>query len=170
MSEKSGRPLSTSLREPIALRRCLIASMSFIVMLAFSLLQAAPNPFAGTWTADLTRSKQHPGYEFKSVVIEIAVVGNTVTITDKHVYANGKETSGVHTFEADGHQRPFEAPAVGPGLTLVAAWSTPRILDTVVRKDGTELTRVVYEVSADRKTLTATRTGMLPQVVVFTRQ
>ena len=144
--------------------------MPLFLAVALALLQLSPHPFAGIWTADLARSTQHPGYEFQSVTLEITVAGTGVTIADKHLYVNGKETSGVHTFQADGVERPFNAPAVGPGLTVMATWNGARVLDTVVKKGSKEITRVVYTVSADGRTLTANRTGLVAQVVVFERK
>jgi hypothetical protein len=101
--------------------------MPIVLVFALTLFQST-SPFVGTWIADLSRSKRHPGYEFKSVTVEFAVAGNAVTITDKHVYADGKETGGVHTFEADGKERPFEAAAIGSG----ASWRSfrPRIFNS----------------------------------------
>lgn len=144
--------------------------MPLLLAAALTLLQSSTQLLAGTWDADLTRSTQHPGYEFKSVTFEITVAGHAVTIADTHLYANGKATSGVHTFQADGVERPFDAPAVGPGLSVVAQWNGQRALDTVVRKGSQEIARVVYTVSADGQTLTATRTGLVAQVVVFERK
>jgi len=141
-----------------------------LVLTATVLAQPAAHTFAGTWAADLSRSKQNMEMPLRSVVIEVSIAGDTVSIADHHVYASGKEQKGTHTFLADGEERPFDAPALGTGVTLVATWTKPNVLDTVVSKDGKEVSRVIYEVSADGKTMTATRTGAYAQSVVFDRR
>ena len=145
-------------------------------VLAFMLLGVAAGaaqqvtyPLAGMWTADLSSSKQSPQLPLQSVVLDIAVTGETVHIADHHVYASGKEQKGTHTFQADGKEHPFEAPALGAGVIL-ATWTSSRVLDTIVTKDGKEITRVIYEVSPDGKTMTATRSGVYAQTVVFRRK
>jgi hypothetical protein len=131
--------------------------------------QAPNNPFTGRWVADMAKSKPHPDYPLKAVTVVISVAGDAVTIADAHVDGSGKETRGEHVFRADGQDHAFEAPALGPGVVLKATWVNSRVLETVVKKDGQELTRVVYEVSADGKVMTVTRTGLMAQMAYFVR-
>jgi hypothetical protein len=130
---------------------------------------AQNHPFAGRWVADMSKSKPHPDYPLTAVTVDISVAGDMVTIADTHVDGSGKETQGTHSFRADGREHPFEAPAIGPGVALKATWVSPRVLETIVKKDGQELTRVVYEVSADGTVMTATRTGLMAQMAYFRR-
>ncbi|MGH9349545.1 MAG: hypothetical protein ACRD26_20025 [Vicinamibacterales bacterium] len=55
-------------------------------------------------------------------------------------------------------------------MILVARWLDPHVLATLAKKDGQVIALVTYEVSADRKTMTARSSGMLEQVIVFDRQ
>jgi hypothetical protein len=79
---------------------------------------AAGAAFVGDWTVNLSKSKQHRDYQYKSMTVRFAISGDTVSITDTVAYVTGKETTGVHTFHADGREHPFEAPALGSGLIL----------------------------------------------------
>ena len=149
-------------------------SISAVALMCFYVAAVAAQPvtysLVGTWMADLPNSKQNPQFPLNSVVLEITITGETVRIADHHVYASGKEQKGAHTFQADGKEHPFEAPALGAGVILLATWTSSRVLDTIVTKDGKEITRVVYEVSPDGRTMTATRTGAYAQTVVFRRK
>lgn len=59
---------------------------------------------------------------------------------------------------------------LNPGVALAAVWREPRVLDSVAKKDDKEFARVVYEVSRDGKTLTATSSGIVEQVIVYERK
>jgi hypothetical protein len=141
-----------------------------VVLAVLAGVAGSEHPFVGTWVANISKSKPHPDYPLKAVTLQIAVVGDTVTIDDTHVHGSGKETHGTHSFQADGKEHPFEAPALGSGVVVVARWLSSHVLDTVVKKDGKEITRVVYEVSPDGKTMTATRSGMFAQMALFERR
>jgi hypothetical protein len=144
---------------------CLIAAAALV-----GFTGAQENPFAGTWVANMEKSKPHPDYPLRAITLRISVAGDTVTMEDEHIHASGKEISRTQAFQVDGKERPFEAPSVGSGVTVVAQWAGPHVLDTVLKQNGTEITRVVYEVSPDGKTMTATRTGRWAQTAVFDRK
>jgi Glyoxalase superfamily protein len=119
------------------------------------------SPFAGTWRADVSKSKRHPLNEFQSATLQFAVSGDTVTITDVVIEANGREEHR-NTIQADGEEHPSEY----GGYVVTGRWRGARVLDAVVTKDGQVEGRVTYEVSADGRTLTVS-TG--EQVGVFDR-
>ena len=52
----------------------------------------------------------------------------------------------------------------------MARWINPRTLETTAKKDGKDVGVVVYEVSADGKTLTSKYSTAPEQVLVFDRQ
>ena len=56
------------------------------------------------------------------------------------------------------------------GVTHIARWLGPDVLVSLARKDGQTIALVTYELSADRKTLTSRRSGLLEQVIVFDRR
>lgn len=107
--------------------------------------------FAGTWTANLAKSEQHPANPFQSATLEFTVVGNTVTIAQVFVDPSGLEVGGRMTIQADGSEHPSE---YGNGHALRARWIGSHILEVVDLKDGEILGRGTYEVSSDGRTLT----------------
>jgi hypothetical protein len=131
------------------------------------------SPFAGTWVANLAKSKRHPNHQFQSATLEFTVAGDTVTLAHGGVNAGGQHESGTVVLEADGQKHPVPEQ---PGVVVVTRWSGPRRLHTVAKSGGTTVGEGVYEVSADGKTLTATVSGTdasgapFEQVIVFDRK
>lgn len=109
------------------------------------------NPFVGVWTADVSQSTRHPANQFQRATLRFAVDGDTVTITDVVVNAAGQEDRGTNTILVDGVERGADD---GGGYALVAHWRSPRIIETIARKNGAIVGRGTYEVSADGRTLT----------------
>jgi len=108
------------------------------------------NPIVGAWTANLSKSKPHPDSPFHSATLDVAVVGDTVTITDVVVDASGRQERHKNTLQADGKEHPSEY----GGYLLLARWLSSHALEAVVKKNGEVEGRVTYEVSADSATLT----------------
>lgn len=109
------------------------------------------NPFAGTWMADLSKSRRHPLNQFQSATLQFAVVGDNVTITNVVVDTSGREEHSQNTILADGTEHPAEN---RNGYVVLARWRGSRVLEAVVKKDGQVEGLVTYEVSDDGKTLT----------------
>lgn len=109
------------------------------------------NPFAGKWTANLLKSKRHPGNQFQSATMEFTVDGNIVTIIDVIVDETGHEITGKNTILVDGIDHPSEN---GGGYVLVAKWNGPRLIETMAKKDGQAAGWGKYEVAEDGQTLT----------------
>jgi len=127
------------------------------------------SPFVGNWIADLSKSTLHPNSPVRSTSLQFAVVGDTVSITDKVVNASGQDVGqGTTTLQIDGKEHPHDE--LLPGLVVVARWRGSHLLETVLtRKDG-QVDHVTYEISTDGKTLTTTTSGNLgTQVIVFDR-
>ena len=121
------------------------------------------NPFAGTWTANLSKSRQHPLNPFQSATLHFDVVGNTVTINDVVVDESGQEVRAKNRLQTDGKEHASEQ---GKGYILLARWLGPHVLEAVVKKDDRVEGRVMYEVSGDGTTLTISADG---QVIVCDR-
>ena len=109
------------------------------------------NPFAGTWVANLARSKQHPLHEFQAATIHFAVAGDLVTITNIVVDSSGHEERATSKLQADGKEHRFEGEQ---HRAVFARWVGSHILQAAVKKNGQVEGRVVYEVSADNALLT----------------
>jgi len=131
---------------------------------------AIDHPLAGHWTADLSRSTLHPNAQVQATTLRFAVLGDTVSVTESVISPSGQEQGhGTSTFQTDGQPHPHDE--LLPGLIVVAKWSNPRTLDTVLtRRDG-HVDHVTYQVSPDGKTLITTTAGDLGnQIIVFDRR
>lgn len=128
------------------------------------------HPLVGDWTANISRSTLAPNYQLQSATVQFAVAGDIVTATSRVVLASGQQSQVTERFQTDGKGHPFERSPLGPGVVVVARWLGPRVLETIATQNGTEAARATYEVSADGKTLIATTSGMVQQVIVFERK
>ena len=109
------------------------------------------HPFVGLWTANLSKSRRHPGNQFQRATLEFAVAGDKVSIIDVVLDESGREERGENTILADGNEYPSES---GNGYVLMTRWGGPRVIETVAKKDGQVVGRGTYEVSDDGKTMT----------------
>jgi hypothetical protein len=106
------------------------------------------SPLAGSWIANIAKSKRHPANPFRGATLHVDVDGNAVTFSDVVVDEHGREERGTDTVVADGSER-----GAANGYVLVARWIGPRVLETIAKKDGAVVARGRYEVSPDGKTL-----------------
>jgi hypothetical protein len=124
------------------------------------------HPFAGSWTANVTRSKQHPANPIRRATLQISVQGEKVVLDDVVVDEAGREERHRNTLYTDGQEHPFD---YGNGYMILAAWRGSRVLEVAGRQNAEDSGRVRYEVSPDGRTLTVTGpTG--EHVSVFDRQ
>jgi hypothetical protein len=114
-------------------------------------LAVKPHPFAGTWTANLAKSKRHPANPFTAATLEVDVTGDAVTIAHVMISDSGREDRGRNTFLADGLEH---LSAGTQGYALMARWSSPRLLEFQATRHGEAVGWGSYEVSADGRTLT----------------
>ena len=128
-------------------------------------------PLAGMWHVDPSRSSRQFDTPFQRATLEFAVVDDVVTITDTVVDGSGHEERGTNTIRADGRAHASEH-----GYVLTASWRGPYVLETVVTKDGGEVSRLTYDVSRDGRTLTVSGTATahngypaVQRVTIFTR-
>jgi len=114
---------------------------------------ATTNPFAGTWMANVARSRQHPLNPFRSATMHFDVRGDDITITDVVVDETGRAERGENTFRADGieHDSPRRI-----GYSLIATWHGPFVLETLGKQEGKVIGQGRYEVAADGSTMTIT--------------
>ena len=111
------------------------------------------SPFAGTWMANVARSRQHPLNPFRSATMHIDVDGDRVTITDVVVDSQGRSEQRENTFQADGIEHPSPA---GNGYSLTVTQRGARVLETLGKKDGEVIGRGTYEVDPEGGILTIT--------------
>jgi len=122
-----------------------------------------PSPFAGEWTANVSKSIRHPASPFRSARLQVEVVGDMVTISDVVVDDAGRESRGKNAIRADGNEHPSER---SNGYAMTATWRGSYVLETVAKKDGQIVGRGTYEVSVDGRTLTVSSDQ---QRIVFDR-
>lgn len=109
------------------------------------------SPFAGTWLANVSKSRQHPLNPFGSAMLSVDVAGDMLTITDIVVDGDGRTERRTNTLVADGSAHRSEG---GNGYSLTATWRGPHVLETVGMKDGAIIGRGKYQVAADGQTMT----------------
>jgi hypothetical protein len=108
------------------------------------------SPFAGTWLANVSKSRQHPLNPFRSATLYVDVAGDTLTITDDVVDGDGRTERRTNTLVADGNAHRSEG---GSGYSLTASWRGPHVLETVGMKDGAVIGRGTYEVAANGQSM-----------------
>jgi hypothetical protein len=128
---------------------------------------AAQSPLVGSWTANLAKSKLHPGAEYQSVSLQISVSADTITMASEIVTTSGQTQRAAETFRTDGKETPG---TLTPAVALMAKWLGPDVLASVARKNGETFVLVIYQVSTDGRTLTSRSSGAIEQTVVFERR
>jgi hypothetical protein len=129
--------------------------------------QAASSPLAGSWSADMSRSRLDPKMPFKEIDLTIGVTGNAITVRSSLVMPNGAKIQERETFRADG----IEAAATQyQGVAHVANWIGPQVFALITKKGGEIIALITYQVSSDGQTLTARTFGPIDQTVVFKRR
>jgi hypothetical protein len=107
------------------------------------------NPFVGSWTANLSKSRRHPSNPFQSATLQFTVVGHTVTIIDIVVDETGREIQSKNTILVDGQEHTTEN-----GYVFLARWRGSNVLQTEAKKDGLQAGWGKYEISDDGKIMT----------------
>ena len=128
---------------------------------------AASSPLAGSWSADMSRSRLDPKMAFKEIDLTIGVTGNAVTVASSLVMPNGAKIQERETFRADGTEI---AATQYKGVTHVANWIGPQVFALITKKGGEIVALITYQVSSDGQTLIARTGGPIDQTIVFTRR
>ena len=110
---------------------------------------AARSHLRGTWRMNRAKSRLSQEHPFERATLHIAVTDDTVTITDVVLDTTGRHERGVNTIRADG-----DGHAVEHGYVLATQWRGARVLETTVKKNGQQVSRLTYEVSPDGQNLT----------------
>jgi hypothetical protein len=130
------------------------------------------SPLAGTWVANLEKSRRHVNHQFHSATLTFEMSGDQVTMTHAGINASGKHESGTTVLSVDGQEHPVPQ---APGIVVVTTMEGANVLVSEARKDGASVGRGTYAVSADGRTLTATVAGTdgagkaFEQMIVFDR-
>ena len=150
-----------------------IATIAFAMCVAIIANAQEKSPLAGHWKANLEKSQRHENHQFKSASMEFEVADNEVSITFSGINMAGKQEGGTRKVHPDGKEYPIQEAS---GFVEFAKWITPNKLEIVAQKDGVVSGRSTYEVSSDKKTLTATLKGIdgkgrpFEQIIIFDRE
>jgi hypothetical protein len=135
--------------------RTLVLMMTLAVAGALVIAQA--DPFAGTWTLNVARSKYDPGPGPKSGSATFATTGKTVKVVVDGVNAAGNKTHFEYSAAADGKDHPLSGNADGDTMSLRQI--SPSSVETTFKMKGKITVINVRTVSADGKTMTVTTKG-----------
>jgi len=119
-------------------------------------LAGAADPFAGTWSLNLSRSKLPPPLP-KSQIVTAVIDGNSVQLTEELVTASGEHMTISVKAAFDGRDYPI----TGSPFADTAAYQRPdiRTIHGVGKKGGKVVMRETVAVSPDGRTLTGTYSG-----------
>src|SRR5262245_37117654 len=119
------------------------------------------DPFVGTWTLNLAKSKYNSGGAPKSSETLIEPAGKGYKLTVKQVSASGAQLNWSFTSDLDGKASKVTGNSPNADMVTVTRVSATELL-TISSKGGKETTRQKTVVSADGKTRTVTTTGVDP--------
>ncbi|HEU4891791.1 MAG TPA: hypothetical protein VFT47_09590 [Vicinamibacterales bacterium] len=108
---------------------------AFVLPIQHPEQQAANSPFAGSWSADLSRSRLDPKLALKGADITFSVTGNVITLASSVVLPSGETIQERDTLRADG----TETAAVTPGAMHVANWVGSHVLALITKKGNQNL-------------------------------
>lgn len=134
---------------------------------------AAPSVLAGTWIANLARSRRHEKHQFQSATLRFAISGDAIALTQEGVNMSGKHESSTLMLQADGQEHAVSPQA--PGVVVITHWLGTHALETIGKRGPDTVGWGRYEVSPDGTTLTATVRGIdaqgaaFEQMIVFDR-
>lgn len=146
-------------------KRIAVAFVGLLALVAAcSTAQAqSPDPWIGTWKANLAKSTYNPGPKpTVAGTVKMEPSAGEIKTTIDASDPQGRPTHTENVGKFDGKDNPVTG-APAPNTTIALKRINGRTFEAVGKVDGkpTVTTRVV--ISADGKTLTATQTGKNPQ-------
>lgn len=157
------------------LARVMIILACGVLALAGPAIAQPKDPFVGTWTLNLAKSKYSPGPPPKSVTVTYEAAGPGYKVSVKTEPASGQMQEWSYTTNLDGKDSPVTGS--NPNADTIAVKRIDaRTLETVSKKGGTATITGRIVLSADGKTRTNTQTGTgangqkVNNVLVFEKQ
>lgn len=135
--------------------RTLIVALA--VVIAAPMLAAQADPFAGTWTLNVAKSKYDPGPAPKSGTVTFTSTGKTVKGVIDGVAGTGEKMHWEYSAALDGKDHPMTGSPDGDTISLKALGANS--IETTYKLKGKVTVVNVRTVSADGKTLTVTTKG-----------
>ena len=133
-------------------------SLAAGVLLLAVMAAAQTDPFVGTWTLNLAKSKYSPGPAPKSTTTVIEAAGKGYKVSVKTEPASGPAQQWSYTTNLDGKESPVSGNNANADSVTVKRIDA-NTLETVARMGGKVTTTQRNVVSADGKTRTVTTTG-----------
>lgn len=128
---------------------------AFAASVAFAAPQA--DPFSGTWTLNVAKSKYDPGPAPKVGSVTFTTVGKTVKAVITGVTGTGEKVLWEYSAAMDGKDHPLTGTADGDTIALKPI--NANSVETTYKLKGKVTLVNVRTVSADGKTLTVTTKG-----------
>jgi hypothetical protein len=129
------------------------------VAAAFSpAISAQANPFDGTWTLNVAKSKYDPGPVPKGGTVTFSSKGTTITAAINGVSGTGEKLTWGYTGAIDGKDHPLKGSADGDAIVLRQI--NANSVETTYKLKGKTTLVNVRTVSADGKTMTVTTKGV----------
>jgi hypothetical protein len=142
---------------PKSARFTLVLGASVLAVAAIATAQAK-DPFVGTWTLNLAKSKYSPGPAPKSSTSTYEAAGKGYKVSVKQEPATGPVQQWSYTSDLDGKDVPITGN--NPNADTVSAKRIDaNTLEVVNKKNGKVTTTQKNVVAADGKTRTVTTTG-----------
>lgn len=156
------------------LARVMIILACGVLALAVPAIAQPKDPFVGTWTLNLAKSKYSPGPPPKSVTVTYEAAESGYKVSVKTEPASGEMQEWSYTTSLDGKDSPVTG---NPNADTIAVKRIDaRTLETVSKKGGQATITGRIVLSADGKTRTNTQTGTgangqkVNNVLVFEKQ
>jgi hypothetical protein len=142
------------------LRNVLLTAVVIVVAAAYASAISAQDsdPFAGTWTLNVAKSKYDPGPAPKSGSVTFSSKGTSITAVITGVSATGENLKWGYTGMIDGKDHPMTG--TPDGDTIMLRRISPTSIETTYKLKGKATLVNVRSVSADGKTMTVTTKGM----------
>ena len=137
--------------------RTAIGLAAGVLMLAV-MAAAQTDPFVGTWTLNLAKSKYNPGPAPKSATTVYEAAGKGYKVSVKTEPASGASQSWSYTTNLDGTESPITGNNPNADTVTVKRIDA-NTLESTSRKGGQVTATQRNVVSADGKTRTVTTTG-----------
>jgi hypothetical protein len=148
------------MKNVVAIRIALAASLC----LTWAAVAQQTDPWVGTWTLNVEKSKADPGPLPKSLTLRIeAVAGGAQKHTAEAVTAKDEKRVTERTAKYDGVEVPVDEtpkPAHGASVTNSFRRLDERSFEVTTRRDGKVTNTSTLSVSPDGKTMTQTSAGL----------
>ncbi len=140
------------------LARVMMVLGAAVLMLTVLATAQPKDPFVGTWTLNLAKSKYSPGPAPKSTTTTFEAAGQGYKASVKTEPASGPAQEWTYTSNVDGKDAPISGNNPNADMLAVKRINA-NTLEVVYKKDGKVTTKQRSVVAADGKTRTVTTTG-----------